>query len=158
MPGRRPAEGADIAEPLRLPRDVLDALLEHARASPRKEVCGLVARDANDRWQHYPVDNVAHRPDIAFEMDPRQQIDAFRRMRERGERLLAIYHSHPGSPARPSARDLAAHGYPEALCLIVSLAGGGARACAWRIAAGGAVPVPLEVSDASRTGAPGSRR
>lgn len=148
MHTRRPAETAGVAAALRLPRDLRDAVVEHARANPRHEVCGLIARDDAGRWRHYPVDNVADRPEVAFEMDPRQQITAFRCMRERAETLLAIYHSHPDSAARPSDRDLAAHGYPDASCLIVSLAGAGPRLRAWRIGADGATPVPLEVMPA----------
>ncbi|HYW91715.1 MAG TPA: M67 family metallopeptidase [Gammaproteobacteria bacterium] len=158
MHTRRPADGEGVAAPLRLPRGLLESVLEHARTSPRREVCGLIARDRNGRWRRYPVDNVADQPEVAFEMDPRQQIGAFRRMRERGETLLAIYHSHPDSPARPSARDLAAHRYPEALCLIVSLSEPRPRPRAWRIGTDGAVPVPLEVSGGWRTVAPEWRR
>ena len=54
-------------------------------------------------------------------MDPRDQIDALREMRERGESLFAIYHSHPDSPPAPSETDLKQAGYPEALYLIISL-------------------------------------
>jgi proteasome lid subunit RPN8/RPN11 len=42
-------------------------------------------------------------------------------MREAGEDLLAIYHSHPASPAAPSTIDIAEAGYPEAIYLIISL-------------------------------------
>ena len=37
--------------------------------------------------------------------------------------LGAIYHSHPSGPARPSPTDLAEAYYPDALAVIVSLAG-----------------------------------
>jgi proteasome lid subunit RPN8/RPN11 len=42
-------------------------------------------------------------------------------MRERGEELFAIFHSHPQAPAEPSATDLELAAYPDALYLIVSL-------------------------------------
>ena len=44
-----------------------------------------------------------------------------RRMREAGESLYAIYHSHPETPPQPSARDLREDYYPDTLKLIVSL-------------------------------------
>jgi len=56
-----------------------------------------------------------------FAMDPTQQITAMRTMRERGETLFAIYHSHPNSPPLPSATDLAQANYPDTLYLIISL-------------------------------------
>ena len=54
-------------------------------------------------------------------MNPKEQIAAMRDMRERGEDIFAIYHSHPAAPAFPSAIDLAQANYPETLYLIISL-------------------------------------
>ena len=42
-------------------------------------------------------------------------------MRENGETLFAIYHSHPSAPPEPSIHDLEGLGYPDALYLIISL-------------------------------------
>jgi proteasome lid subunit RPN8/RPN11 len=67
------------------------------------------------------VANVAAEPARRFEMDPAGQVAALRHMRERGEGMLAIYHSHPSAPPEPSVHDLAGLGYPEALYLIISL-------------------------------------
>ncbi|MFO7593376.1 MAG: M67 family metallopeptidase [Pseudomonadota bacterium] len=104
-----------------LPRELINRLLGHAQHSPEAEVCGLIAREANDSFKVYPVDNVAQERDHLFAMDPKGQIDAMRQMRENGEELFAIYHSHPHSPAEPSLRDLQEAAYPEALYLIISL-------------------------------------
>ena len=49
------------------------------------------------------------------------QIEAMRQMREQGETLFAIYHSHPHAPAEPSHLDIEQANYPEALYLIISL-------------------------------------
>ena len=43
------------------------------------------------------------------------------KMRELGEELFAIYHSHPTTPALPSFYDLDEAAYPDALYLIISL-------------------------------------
>lgn len=104
-----------------IPRPLATKLLFEAQKRPDEEVCGLVgARDDKPR-SLYPVANVAAERSHTFEMDPRGQIEAIKTMRERGETLWAIYHSHPDTPPEPSARDLAEVGYPEALYLIVSL-------------------------------------
>lgn len=104
-----------------LPRPLINQLLAHAQHTPEEEVCGLVSRAAADTFRVYPVANVAAEADHLFAMDPQQQIDAMRRMREGGEELFAIYHSHPHAPAEPSRRDLQEAAYPEALYLIISL-------------------------------------
>ena len=45
-----------------------------------------------------------------------------RTLRERGETLFAIYHSHPAGPATPRPPTFAEAAYPQALYLIISLA------------------------------------
>ena len=104
-----------------LPRTLINSVLSHAQHYPDEEVCGLIACSADGGFRVYPVANVATEADHLFRMDPGAQIDAMRRMREAGEELFAIYHSHPTAPAEPSLRDLEEAAYPEALYLIVSL-------------------------------------
>jgi proteasome lid subunit RPN8/RPN11 len=72
--------------------------------------------------QCYPIENVAAQPHNRFTLDPKQHIAAMKKMRENGEALFAIYHSHPSAPACPSTLDLeAATHHPEALHFIISL-------------------------------------
>ncbi len=104
-----------------LPRTLINGMLSHAQHSPEIEVCGLIARTKEGGFRVYPVANVSTEADHLFRMDPAAQIDAMRRMREAGEELFAIYHSHPHAPAEPSRRDLDEAAYPEALYLIISL-------------------------------------
>lgn len=104
-----------------LPRPLVNQLLAHAQQDSDVEICGLISARQGQAWHAYPVDNIAGHPDARYRMDPHQQIAAMKTMRERDETLFAIYHSHPSSPARPSAIDIAEAGYPEALYLIISL-------------------------------------
>ncbi len=106
---------------VKLPRTLINGMLGHAQRSPEAEVCGLVASTPSGGFRVYPVANVATEADHLFQMDPVAQIDAMRHMREAGEELFAIYHSHPHAPAEPSQKDLAEAAYPEALYLIISL-------------------------------------
>lgn len=101
-------------------RTIINQILGHALQAPEHEVCGLIGSRAGST-RVYPIANVAGERDHLFTMDPQQQIDAMRRMREAGEELFAIYHSHPHAPAAPSVLDLEQAAYPEALYLIVSL-------------------------------------
>lgn len=108
-------------ESITLPRPLVNQILAHAQRSGTFEACGLIgSRDGNP--QHcYPVTNVADQPKRRFLMDPKGQLEAQRAMRDRGEELWAIYHSHPDEPAQPSVTDLQELNYPDALYLIVSL-------------------------------------
>lgn len=104
-----------------LPITLVNKILTHAQHSPEAEVCGLISAKEGAPGAVYPIANVAETPDRLFAMEPAAQIEAMRQMRETGEELFAIYHSHPHAPAEPSARDLEEATYPQALYLIVSL-------------------------------------
>lgn len=113
---------SDDRAPLRLPRSLAIRLMAEAQRSPDAEICGLVGFDPDSgRYSVLPVPNIAADPRQRFDMDPAAQIAAMRRLRESRQRLFAIYHSHPGAGAEPSAEDLSDHGYPEAVQMILSL-------------------------------------
>ncbi len=104
-----------------LPRPLVNQLLTQAQHSPEIEVCGLISSRNGQTAKVYPVKNIAPEPGRLFRMEPEGLIDAMRQIREQGEQLFAIYHSHPHSPAIPSATDLQQAEYPDALYLIISL-------------------------------------
>lgn len=104
-----------------LSRVLVNELLTQAQHSPEEEVCGLIGGKDGSPSRVYPVANIAHERDRLFAMEPQAQIDAMRQMRDAGEELFAIYHSHPHAPAEPSVRDMEEAAYPEALYLIISL-------------------------------------
>ena len=106
---------------VRLPRHIVNQLLHLAQKSPEEEICGLISRDGAGFRKCYPVANAAGDRKHLFAIDPRGQIAAMRTMRERGEELAAIYHSHPDAPPLPSIADVEQHEYPDVLYLIVSL-------------------------------------
>jgi proteasome lid subunit RPN8/RPN11 len=131
----------------RIPRPVANQILTHAQRSPEAEVCGLVSIDRDGLARTYPVANVAEHPGALFQMDPKGQIEALRRIRVGGESLFAIYHSHPHGPALPSERDLQEAAYREALYLIVSLDTRGVLEMrGFRLSGQGVEAVGLEVS------------
>lgn len=110
------------SQPIRLPRKLTNRLLHLAQISPEEEICGLIGADGDGQpISCYPVENSADNRQNRFLLDANQQIAAMKQMRERGESLFAIYHSHPHAPALPSATDVEQAAYPQALHLIISL-------------------------------------
>ncbi len=107
---------------IHFPRPLINQILQQAQQAEDSEICGLVSARHGQPVRCYPVANTAGQPEQRFLMDPQQQIGALRQMRERGEELFAIYHSHPHAPALPSATDLREAAYPDALYIIISLA------------------------------------
>ncbi len=112
---------------IRLPREFLDRLFAHARETDPAECCGLIGGSENLLARHiYRLHNVASNPQVAYEAAPEELFAAQRQMRERGETLVAIYHSHPRSAEpEPSETDVRLAYYPSATYFIIGL--GGAR-------------------------------
>jgi [CysO sulfur-carrier protein]-S-L-cysteine hydrolase len=106
---------------IHIPRKLANQLLHLAQQSPEAEICGLISSHNGMPDRCYTIDNVAEHPAQRFLLNASQQIAALTEMRERGEELFAIYHSHPTAPAVPSSTDLKLAAYPNALYLIISL-------------------------------------
>ena len=88
------------------------------------EGCGLLAGAAGKSTAVFPVDNLLNSP-IRFRMDPQQQAQAFLKLDRMGWDVLAIYHSHPAGPPRPSQTDVAEFYYPDSFVLIWAPGSGG---------------------------------
>jgi [CysO sulfur-carrier protein]-S-L-cysteine hydrolase len=92
-----------------------------------EEACGLLLGETNHN--HYqaievrPTKNVLH-SSVRYRMDPKEQLNAFNYMDEKGLDLVAIYHSHPDGPATPSKTDIEEAFYPEVVYLIWSRSSG----------------------------------
>jgi proteasome lid subunit RPN8/RPN11 len=96
-------------------------MLEQALSRPVVEVCGLAGGTGNLVSNIYPVTNIAADQKHQFLMAPEEQFETMRRMRKSGEEMIGIYHSHPESPAEPSASDIEMAAYPDVFFFIISL-------------------------------------
>lgn len=136
---------------LKIPAALAGGMCEHARAASPEECCGLLGGRAGRAESAYPLRNVARAPRTAYEAAPAELFDAQRRMRERGEGLVAVYHSHPRSAEpEPSAIDVRLAFYPSAIYLIIGFGqDGGCVLRAFRIweREGRWEPAGLEVED-----------
>jgi proteasome lid subunit RPN8/RPN11 len=96
-----------------------DAMLQQLEAAYPLEACGLMAGKDSRVLRLYPITNLLASP-YAYEMDPAEQVTAMLDIEDRGWEMLAIYHSHPHGPERPSHSDIAQAYYPDSLYVIVS--------------------------------------
>jgi len=118
---------------LQIPKTIVDEMIAHAQAEAPNECCGLLAGKENRVGEIYKIGNLpADDPAVAdlkvppdrrfrYVMDPKEQLRAFKEMRKNGTELLVIYHSHPHSPAYPSATDVRLAFYADAHYIIISL-------------------------------------
>ena len=110
---------------LQLRREHVDAMIAHARETAPAECCGLIGGISGTRAVTlYRLRNITPHPESAYEAAPEDLFLAQRQMREHGEDLLAIYHSHPrASDPSPSETDVRLAYYPSATYLIIGLGG-----------------------------------
>lgn len=104
-------------------REHVDEMLAHAREVSPAECCGLIGGSSEQSARTvYRLRNVAADPLVGYEAAPEELFAAQRSMRERGEQLLGIYHSHPrsGEPV-PSETDVRLAYYPAAIYFIIGL-------------------------------------
>lgn len=110
-----------MPEQIAISRKITNQLLHLAQQSPTQEICGLLGGQQGIARSCYPIRNCAETPQQRFLLDAAEQIAAMTRMRECGESLFAIYHSHPNAAAYPSVHDCQLVGYADVLHLIISL-------------------------------------
>jgi proteasome lid subunit RPN8/RPN11 len=100
----------------------LDEIIAHARAAAPHECCGLIGGAGEQARTVYRTRNIAADPLVTYEAAPQDLFAAQRAMRDRGEHLIAIYHSHPrAKDPEPSPTDMRLAYYPSAVYLIVGL-------------------------------------
>ena len=131
---------------MRIARDLLDQMIDHARRDAPDECCGVVGVRDGRATRVLPVKNEAASP-LKFEMGI-ELFYALESIDEAGEELGAIYHSHTRTFPYPSQTDINWSGqYPGVEWVIVGLEGGEALVRSYVIDAGGTVEeVPVEVT------------
>lgn len=130
---------------MKLPAAIYEAMVAQALAAAPLEACGYLARRDGAVAAQYPLRNTDAASDH-FSMDPAEQFQAVRQMRALGQQPAAVWHSHPASPARPSAEDIRLAHDPQLLYVIVSLAGAAPDVKAFWIRGGAVTPEPVEIT------------
>lgn len=105
---------------LRMSAEIAAQIVEHAQSGYPDEVCGLVTGRDDVATAIYSGRNISPTPAVAYELDHDTLARVFD-FEDAGLELVAIYHSHPHGPDRPSPTDIASAAYPDSVHLIVSL-------------------------------------
>jgi proteasome lid subunit RPN8/RPN11 len=107
---------------IEIPQWIVDAIIQQAYDELPDETCGLLAGIDGVVKKRFPMENTDHSPEH-FSFDPKEQFRVLKEARAEGLKIIANYHSHPSSPARPSEEDIRLAFDPQIFYLIVSLAG-----------------------------------
>jgi proteasome lid subunit RPN8/RPN11 len=106
---------------IRIPQDIHADMIAHAGEGFPLEVCGILGGTGDTVSAMYHMTNT-DASNEHFMMDPREQFSVVKDLRAKGLAMLAIYHSHPETPARPSEEDIKLALTPDVSYLIISLA------------------------------------
>jgi proteasome lid subunit RPN8/RPN11 len=105
---------------LEIPTYIFEQILEQAKAQLPIEACGILAGNNIKVKKLYKMTNVDQSSTHCM-MDPSEQFEVARDIRSANLKILAIYHSHPATPARISDEDIRLALTPDVIYLIVSL-------------------------------------
>lgn len=102
---------------LSLSSEQIEEMHRHVKDCYPEEGCGILGGFADRVAWVIPITNMLHST-TRFQMDPREQIDAFFKIEDAGGKLIGIFHSHPNGPEFPSESDVRENAFPEAVHLI----------------------------------------
>lgn len=116
---------------IRLSKALYEEIIAHGQREYPKEACGILAGPVRGRGREtggegtsvvhvYPMRNVEDSP-IGYSMDPTEQLQIEKQMRQRRQRMVGIYHSHTATEASPSSVDIGLAISPDVSYVLVSL-------------------------------------
>lgn len=106
---------------MRIPQELVDRMVDHAREEAPNECCGFVARRGDDAVEVRRMVNEAASP-LRFEVDGLAAFRAIDAFEAAGHELGAIYHSHTRTEPYPSQTDINfAANWPGVEWVIVGL-------------------------------------
>lgn len=131
-------------EKMKIHRSIVEQIIDHARHDQPLEACGYLAGKDGVVTAIYRLTNADASPEH-FSFAPTEQFAAVKQMRAAGIKMISVYHSHPASPARPSAEDIRLANDPSLSYVIVSLLGPQPEVKSFLIRQGEAHLDPLEI-------------
>jgi proteasome lid subunit RPN8/RPN11 len=116
-------------------QEVLNNIFDHAKHDLPNEACGYLSGKNGLITNSYALINIDQSPEH-FSFEPEEQFATLKKVRNEGLEILANYHSHPETPARPSIEDIRLAYDPDIYYFIVSLSTGKPDVKAFRITNG----------------------
>ncbi|MHB8844160.1 MAG: M67 family metallopeptidase [Nitrospirota bacterium] len=106
----------------------LGKIIDHCSAGYPNEACGILGGRDGRVERVYCMSNARPGP-VSYEMEPEEQFQVMKELRQAGLGMIGLFHSHPGGRAYPSSVDVekaywpgtTLPNYPEAVYVIVSL-------------------------------------
>jgi [CysO sulfur-carrier protein]-S-L-cysteine hydrolase len=130
---------------MRISRKLFDEMVAHALQDAPNECCGMIASRNGEAVKVHRATNAAASP-LRYEIDGAEQYRIQMAIEDEDLELGAIYHSHTRSEPYPSQTDINLAFYPEALYVIVGVAGDEPQVRAYEIRDSQVSETELQVS------------
>ena len=106
---------------LTIRRDLVDAMVAHARRDHPDEACGVLTGPVGaDRPERFVEMVNAERSPTFYRFDSGEQLAVWRAMDAADEEPVVIYHSHTATEAYPSRTDISYAAEPGAHYVLIS--------------------------------------
>ena len=106
---------------IKIPYTIYRQIVDLAQAEATIETCGYLGGNGGHVKAIFPMRNM-DRSAEHFSFDPEEQFAVLDKARGLNVELIAVFHSHPETPARMSAEDIRWANDTNVLYLIYSLA------------------------------------
>jgi len=106
---------------LKINQKIIDEIYKHAKEEAPFEACGYLAGRKNNVMKKYAMTNMDKSKEH-FTLDVNEQFKVIKEARSKGLDIIAVYHTHPHSPARLSMEDIRLANDPDITYIILSLA------------------------------------
>lgn len=106
---------------LTLKKELLTQVIGQCQREFPSEACGILAGRNNTVEKVYPLTNISDNPKLCYVIDPKEQLNIFKQLRDENLEMLAIFHSHIDVEAYPSKKDVELAFYPDSSYIIISL-------------------------------------
>ncbi len=129
---------------MKITRKVVDEIIKQSQEELPYEACGYLGGNDGFVDRFYPMTNT-DKSHEHFSFDIEEQYTVLRKAREDKLDLIAVFHSHPETPARPSKEDIRLAYDSQISYVIVSLAGDQPDIKSFKIKDGLVKPEELEI-------------
>jgi len=131
---------------MRITRAIIEMIIAHAEQDAPVEACGFLFGMEGKITRHRPVTNIERRTDH-FTFEPNEQLASYQEAVRNALEIIGVYHSHPATPAVPSAEDIRLARKQDLLHVLISLVEGEKTVRGFYIKDGKAEEEPLIVYD-----------
>ncbi len=129
---------------MKITKEIVVDVFRHAKKDAPIEACGYLGGKDDVVTKCFPMTNIDKSKEH-FSFDPKEQFKVLKNARAKGFEMLAVYHSHPATPARPSKEDIKLAYDPTISYVIASIAGKQETIESFKIKNGTVIPETVEI-------------